>query len=159
MRLDKKIRRVLLAIGITCMSASGSAQSPAAPAWKPLDPSKPEHAAILGWHKALVANDFATYLRYTGGIPGISEQSQRAHFATVRSMTPPVLMIAANPGTVNPNGTRTYSVAGCVRMPGDPDEMRMVAGVTPYQKDGQWRIGGSDFGPPWNNTIRVCPVR
>ena len=141
------------------MSASGSAQLPAAPGWIPLDPSKPEHAAILSWHKALVANDYAAYLRYTGGISGISEQTQRMHFDTLRSMTPPTLMITASPSHLNPNGTKEYIVGGCVRMQGDPDEMRMVAGVTPYQKDGQWRISGSDFGPPWNNTIRVCPVR
>ena len=156
---EKRFRPILLTIALTCTSATGSAQSPSGTVWIPLDASKPEHAAVLGWHRALAENDYASYLRYTGGISGLSEQTQRAHFDTVRSMTPPKLMITANPSHVNPNGTKDYTVAGCLRMPGDPDEMRMVAGVTPYQKDGQWRISGSDFGPPWNNTIRACPVR
>lgn len=153
------VGQILFAIAITCASVSGWTQSREATVWIPLDSSKPEHAVILGWHKALVANDYAAYVRYTGGLPGVSEQNQRAHFATVRSMTPPTLMITANPDHVNPNGTKDYTVAGCMRVSGDPNEKRMVAGVTPYQKDGQWRVGGSDFGPPWNNTVRVCPVK
>ena len=92
-------------------------------------------------------------------IPGLSEASQRLHFANVRAMTPPKLMITAEPSHVNPNGTKDYRVAGCTKLPGEPNEMRMVAGVTPYQKDGQWRVSGSDFGPPWNNAIRACPVK
>jgi len=139
--------------------ALGLAQARERTIWIPLDPSKPEHAAILGWHKALVTNDYAAYLRYRGPVAGVSEANQRAYFASVRSMTPPKLMIAAQPSHVNPNGTKDYTVAGCMKLPGDPNDIRMVAGVTPYQKDGQWRVGGSDFGPPWNNTIRACPVK
>lgn len=156
---SRNLGRILFAIAITWTSASGWTQSTEATVLIPLDSSRPEHAAIAGWHRALVGNDYAAYLRYTGGIPGISEQSQRAHFATVRSMTPPMILISANPSQVNPNGTKNYTVVGCVRMAGDPNEMRMVAGVTPHQKDGQWRVAGSDFGPPWNNTVRACPVK
>lgn len=159
MRSDKDLRQLALAIALICAPACGWAQSREATVWIPLDPSKPEHAAILGWHRALVANDFAAYLRYRQPMEGVSEATRRMHFANVCSMTPPTLMITASPSHINPNGSKDYTVAGCMKQPGDPNEMRMVAGVTPYQKDGQWQVGGSDFGPPWNNTIRACPVK
>jgi hypothetical protein len=156
---DKDLRRLALAIALMCAPALGLAQAREATVWIPLDPSKPEHAAILGWHRALVANDYAAYIRYREPLAGISEANQRAYFASVRSMTPSKLMIAASPSHINPNGTKTYTVAGCMKQPGDPEEMRMVAGVTPYQNNGRWRVSGSDFGPPWNKTLRECPVK
>jgi hypothetical protein len=42
---------------------------------------------------------------------------------------------------------------------GDPDEMRMVAGVTPVERDGRWWVLASAFATPWNHLVRACPVR
>jgi hypothetical protein len=148
-----------LAIAISLQPGTAQAQSAEKPSWVALQASIPEHAIILAWHKALVANDYAAYLRHTGEVPGLSDAQRREHFAKLRTVTPGELKVTAGPTRVNPNGTKEYFVAGCVKMPGDPKDMRVVALLLPHQRDGQWRILGSDFSVPWNDTVRSCPVK
>ena len=66
MKNDTKLPQLALAIVMMCASAGGWAQSREPTVWVALDASKPEHGAIIGWHKALVENNYASYLRYAG---------------------------------------------------------------------------------------------
>ena len=155
----RRLWSAVLAIALAGPWIGAAAQSREKPVWVPLDASQPERAIIVAWHKALVSGDYAAYVRHTGDVPGLSDQARREHFAKLRTVTPSTLMITATPTRVNPNGTKEYAVAGCVKMAGDPREMRMLALLLPHQRDGQWRVLGSDFGPPWNDTVRECPVK
>ncbi len=117
---------------------SVAAEPPSTPkdpvAWQPLDPSNPKHAPILRWHKALLASSPAS--------------------------TPPILMISAKSYHTNPNGSEDYGVAGCMKgYLGDSREIRLVAGVTTIQINGEWKVSASGFVPPPTNLIRVCPVK
>lgn len=127
--------------------------------WQPLDPSRPEHTAILRWHQALISNDYQSYLRAIAPMPGLSEELMRKSFEYMRATTPPTLMISIKPTHINPNGSKDYGVAGCMKTYGDPRELRMVAVVAAVQMNGEWKVVASGFGPPWNNLIRVCPVK
>ena len=145
---------------ITVVSAETAGGQPKDPvAWQPLNPSNPEHATILGWHQALVSNDYQSYLRYVGRIPGLSEATMKMSFDNNRATTPPTLMINVEPSHINPNGSKDYAVAGCMKAYGDNKEIRMVAGITTIKKDGEWKIVASGFSPPWNTLVRACPVK
>jgi hypothetical protein len=124
-----------------------------------LNPSNPEHAAILRWHHALLANDFQAYLRASTRNPQISEQMMEVVFEGTRRNTPPSLLIYVNPQHTNPNGSKEYAVVGCMKLPGDPREIRMISLVSTLQQDGQWKVFGTAFGPPWTDQVRVCPVK
>lgn len=124
----------LLSIQITAVKAEAPSPPIDPVTWQALDATNPKHAAILRWHKALVASSPAN--------------------------TPPALMIGVNPIHVNPNGSQDYGVAGCMKgYYGDPREIRLVAIVTPVQTNGEWKVVGSGFGPPSNNLMRACPVK
>lgn len=128
--------------------------------WQPLNPSNPEHAVIILWHIALINNDFPNYLRAVGSSPYLSEDLMKLNFKNTRANTPPTLMISVESHHTNPNGSKDYGVAGCIKgYMGDPREIRMVAGVTPIQVNGKWKVSATGFVPPSNNLIRACPVK
>lgn len=151
---------VTLALATAMAAPAPVAAQPRDPVvWQPLDPRNPEHAAILAWHRALLDNDFPAYLHATTPIPGLDERARQTMFDHERATTPPTLMIAVTPTSTNPNGSRSYAVAGCMKAYGDPDDLRMVALVTPLEREGRWKVSASGFGTPWNRTIRACPVK
>lgn len=143
--------------GLSAETAGGQPKDPVV--WRSLDPSNPEHTAILEWHRALISNDYQAYLRSVGRIPGESEVTMKMSFDNNRATTPPTLMISVEPSHINPNGSKDYAVAGCMKAYGDNKELRMVAGVTTIKKNGEWKIVASGFSPPWNNLVRDCPVK
>jgi hypothetical protein len=124
----------LLSNPITAVTAEPPSSPKDPVTWQPLDPANPKHAAILRWHKALIA--------------------------TTPTNIPPTLMISAKSYHTNPNGSEDFGVAGCMKgYFGDSREIRLVANVTPIQTNGEWKVVGSGFVPPSNNLIRVCPVK
>lgn len=157
--MSQLARSFLIALTLAHAAVPVAAQPKDPTAWQPLDPPNRQHAAILEWHRALVSNDFEGYLRVTGPIPGLGDSARRMQFDAERQTTPPALMITVTPTHINPNGSKSYGVAGCMKAYGDPNDMRMVAVVTPIERDGRWRVSASSFGTPWNNLVRACPVR
>ena len=124
-----------------------------------LNPSNPEHAAILRWHKALFSSDYQAYLRASTRNPQISEKMMRLVFDGTRRNTPPRILIYVNPQHTNPDGSKEYAVVGCTKLPEDPREIRMVSLVSTLRQGGQWKVVGTAFGPPWTDLVRVCPVK
>ena len=125
--------------------------------WQRLDSSNPEHAAIIGWHRTLISNDYSTYLKYAPRIMREHNTVSQSNFDSRRKITPPNILIAPIPTHINPNGSKDYAVAGCGSWKGFDKPTRLVALVTPILENGMWKISASDFAPPWNNLVHVCP--
>lgn len=149
----------ILFLGRTALADNRSEQLEKSDTWQELDPSNAEHAAIQRWHKSLLLNDFDAYLRSTDGVlPGLNEKSMRVLFDNIRKSTPPKLLVTTNP-YVRANGSKDFSVAGCLKADWDTKEMRMVAEVIVAKKGEEFFIIASGFAAPWNDLKRACPVK
>jgi len=129
-----------------------------------LNPAIPSHVAVMRWHHALLSSDFDTWFALQPPIAPhpnmrpISPGMWRMIFDQARKNVPSKLFITAAPDSIGPNGAADFVVVGCTRLAGDSRDIRLVAGVTLRKIEGQWKVFGSAFGPPWTNKVRVCPV-
>ncbi|MBO9718272.1 MAG: hypothetical protein J7507_16090 [Pseudoxanthomonas sp.] len=126
--------------------------------WRPLDPADAAEAAIQRWHRALANNDYAAFDRLTPDMGTLPPDRRRALFDMLRARAPKEVLAMKDPRGPNPNGTSSYYLAGCIRLPGDHQDLRVIASVTPRKFGADWKVAGVGFDPPWNDTARQCPV-
>lgn len=127
--------------------------------WRKPNPTIPEDAAILRWYNSIQSNDFPAFVRLSPKNKHTTPTLLKAMFESIRSTAPTAVMISKKPGHTNPNGSKDYYLVGCVKKPSDLKEMRVMATVTPIKVGSDWTVMGVGFSPPWNNTVRDCPVR
>ena len=126
--------------------------------WRKLNPTIPEDAAILRWYNSIQSNDFPTFVRLSPKNKYTTPSLLKTMFESIRNTAPTAVMISKTPSHMNPNGSRNYYLVGCVKKLSDPKQRRVMASVTPIKVGDDWTVIGIGFSPPWNNTVRDCPV-
>ena len=113
-------------------------------------PSSPPIAAFMAWHQSLLKGDFAEYKIASFWLPDTKEDLKRQIFDQLRSTTPTIVKITDQ--KTNPNGSVRFYAVGC------KDNLRLINVITAGNTDGAWRVATSGWGPPWNETAKLCPV-
>lgn len=144
---------IILSTPLSAQTKSGAGD------WRKLDATIQEDEAILRWLNSARSNDFPAFVRLSLMNEYTTRAFLKSMFEEVRETAPTVVMIAEEPGRMNPNAPREYYLVGCVKKPGDSREMRVMTRVILKQVGNDWTILGGGFSPPWNNTVRDCPVR
>ena len=113
-------------------------------------PSSPPIAAFMAWHHSLLKGDFVAYKNASFWLPEMKEDLKKQTFDHLRSNTPTIVKITEQ--KTNPNGSVGFYAVGC------KDDVRLINVITVGNTDGTWRVAASGWGPPWNETAKLCPV-
>ena len=149
---------VAISVPIAAIAAPPSKSAATLGEWVRLDPSNPEHAAILRWHRSILKNDFKGYLLAVPQIKDVTVEMRRQIFDFLRTTTPLQILVSSRPRNTNPTGSKNYYVAGCTKLKGDPREWRVLSNVTPVNTGETLVVSASGFSPPWTNLARACPI-
>ena len=120
------------------------------PPLTPPSPSSPQIVAFMAWHQSLLKDDFVAYKNVSFWLPEMKEDMKRQIFDRLRSTTPAIVKITEQ--KANPNGSVGFYAVGC------KDDVRLFNVITVGISDGVWRVAASGWGPPWNETAKLCPV-
>lgn len=128
-----------------------------------LDPSDPAHAAIMRWHRALLANDFPAYAQVIFHTSQVNDGMSRVMFDGIRNIVVPRTILISEAAEkierLVPKGVKVYALVGCMKLPGAPHEVRLMAVVNARIFNGQWKVGGASFGTPSAEFDGACPLK
>lgn len=141
-------RRV--AIWLCLLATAGVSAQQQSPALHVPNASNPSIAAFIAWHESLLRSDFVAYKNATFWLPEMKDDLQKQMFEQLRTNTPTIVKITEQ--QVNPNGSVTFYAVGC------KDARRLINVITVGNINGAWRVAASGWGPPWNETAKLCPV-
>lgn len=113
-------------------------------------PSNPAIAAFMAWHQSLLKGDYLAYKNASFWLTDSKEELKKQMFENLRSTTPTVVKIGEQ--KTNPNGSIGFYAVGC------KNNVRLISVISVGNKDGAWRVAASLWGPPWNETAKLCPV-
>lgn len=113
-------------------------------------PSNPAIAAFMTWHQSVLKGDYVAYKNASFWLTDSTEELKRQMFENLRSNTPAVVKVGEQ--KTNANGSVGFYAVGC------KDNVRLISVITVGNKDGAWRVAASLWGPPWNETAKLCPV-
>jgi hypothetical protein len=145
--------RALRIAGLFCFlffSALVNAQPQQTPGLQVPDPSNPAIATFIAWHQALLKNDFVAYKKLNFSLPQTPEKIVKENFDGQRANAPSTVKIAEY--KVEANGSISFLAVGCK----DNRRLMMMVGVA--KQNGAWTLAASGWGPPWNDTYKLCPV-
>ena len=142
-------------IGTLCVvMLASAAEQPTLPSDYPklyeLDISKPHFAAYGAWHRAALKNDYETYRKLSYSPVAVPDSMALQIFQRYRVFAPDRVKIAEI--EVLPKDAFSFTSIGC------KDNRRYVSVVIVAKIDASWKVLGSEWGPPWNSSARVCPV-
>jgi len=139
-----------VAIWLCLLTATYVSAQQQPPALHVPNASNPPFAAFIAWHESLLRSDFGAYQNATFWLPEMKEELQKQMFEQLRVTTPTIVKITEQKR--NPNGSVTFYAVGC------KDARRLVNVITVGNTNGAWRVASSGWGPPWNETAKLCPV-
>ncbi len=143
------LKELLIICFTVLLSASAIGQQKYPPLFVP-NPTSPPIAAFMTWHQSLLNGDFLAYKNTSFWAPTMKEELKKQMFDHFRSTTPTVVKISEQ--KTNPNGSIGFYAVGC------KDNVRLINVITVGNTDGAWRVAASGWGPPWNETAKLCPV-
>lgn len=116
------------------------------------DESDPRFAVYLAWHRAVLANDFESYERFSY-FPASSiytEDMKRSLLGEIRKLAPDNMKVGET--KESSTGGLQFTAVGC------KDSKRYVSSIIILKVEGKWQVSGSAWGPPWNSSRDICPV-
>jgi hypothetical protein len=124
-----------------------------------LDPSDPAQAAIIRWHKSLLANDYQEFSDVEFRTPQVSDKMIRILFDGIRKRgVPPTILSSEGPESFAPAGVKIYGLVGCMRNSEDSGAFRLMSVVNVRNVGGQSKVGGASFGTPSKEYDGPCPM-
>lgn len=109
---------------------------------KSMDVANPDHAAIIGWHQAILRGDYEAWKAYAPQAAVDDGSASEEKFRLLRDTTPPKLWISPGPFWTTPDGIKTYEIQGCgkPRQFQLPYDIPVLRQVTPFRVGNQWVI-------------------